>query len=133
MVRRTIWHLAKADLLTKYGWSGLLFRGILLGRMSGRRFLLSRRVVIGELRTKMGRFCCGGIDTAHYDDKVDDSYIGDQEKYRFFQNEKKSIYYIPQKHKKGILNALNRLGINKAYVYPEIDDVADYLKNTIED
>lgn len=81
----------------------------------------------------MGRFCCGGIDTAHYDDKVDDSYIGDQEKYRFFQNEKKSIYYIPQKHKKGILNALNRLGINKAYVYPEIDDVADYLKNTIED
>ena len=80
-----------------------------------------------------GAFLLWGIDTAHYDDKVDDSYVGDQEKYRFFQNEKKSIYYIPQKHKKGILNALNRLGINKAYVYPEIDDVADYLKNTIED
>lgn len=30
-----------------------------------------------------------------------------------------------------ILNELERLGINKARIYPEIDDVADYIKTHV--
>ena len=35
-------------------------------------------------------------------------------------------------NKEKIIKTLNRIGINKAFVYPEIDDVADYIKSTIE-
>ena len=31
-----------------------------------------------------------------------------------------------------ILKSLNRLGINTAYIYPEIDDVAAYIKNSMQ-
>lgn len=29
------------------------------------------------------------------------------------------------------MHSLNRVGINKAFVYPEIDDVAEYIKESI--
>ena len=43
---------------------------------------------------------------------------------------KKLICIINDKEK--LLKQLNSLGINKSKVYPEIDDVADYIKNNIE-
>lgn len=44
---------------------------------------------------------------------------------------KKLVCIINDKAK--LLKQLNSLGINKSKVYPEIDDVADYIKNNITD
>lgn len=79
-----------------------------------------------------GAFLLWGLDTVHYDETDNSNYVGDQEKYRLQLDDKKVIFYIESKNKSKILKTLNRIGINKAFVYPEIDDVADYLKNTIE-
>ena len=79
-----------------------------------------------------GAFLLWGLDAVHYDDNPTIDYLGDQEKYRLQNGGKKIIFYVLPKNKGKILKALNRIGINKAFVYPEIDDVADYLKQTIE-
>ena len=79
-----------------------------------------------------GAFLLWGLDTVHYDEKFKGEFVGDQEKYRLQQNDKKVVFYIQSKNKGKILKTLNRIGINKAFIYPEIDDVADYLKSTIE-
>ena len=107
----------------------------------------SRRLLISDIRMPIfvkpsrnniriahqeGAFLLWGLDTVHYDNTVDTEYVGDQEKYRLRNNGKKVIFYIQQKNKEKIKKTLNRIGINKAFVYPEIDDVADYLKNTVE-
>lgn len=42
---------------------------------------------------------------------------------------KKLIFVIPNNHKSEILSDLDSMNINKKFIYPEIDDVADYLKN----
>ena len=42
---------------------------------------------------------------------------------------KKLIFLIPDSKKKEILKELDVMNTNKRFVYPEIDDVADYLKN----
>lgn len=42
---------------------------------------------------------------------------------------KKLIFVIPENRKSEILRQLNTMNINKKFIYPEIDDVADYLKN----
>ena len=73
-----------------------------------------------------------GLDAVHYDEKYKGEFFGDQEKYRLQLNDKKVVFYIQSKNKGKILKTLNRIGINKAFIYPEIDDVADYLKSTIE-
>lgn len=44
---------------------------------------------------------------------------------------KKIICIVEQKGK--IMKQLNLLGINKSRVYPEIDDVADYIKNHVDE
>lgn len=41
----------------------------------------------------------------------------------------KTIYLIPQKQKSEILKELRFLGIDKSFVYPEIDDVAEDIKS----
>ena len=79
-----------------------------------------------------GAFLLWGLDTVHYDEKFKGEFVGDQEKYRLQQNDKKVVFYVQSKNKGKILKTLNRIGINKAFIYPEIDDVADYLKSTIE-
>ena len=78
-----------------------------------------------------GAFLLWGLDTVHYSKQNVESFIGDQEKYRFELNERKQIFLIEQNNKEKIIKTLNRIGINKAFVYPEIDDVADYIKSSI--
>jgi len=46
------------------------------------------------------------------------------------ENGKKQILIC--KNKDEILEELDRFAINKAKLFPEIDDVADYLKNHLE-
>ena len=48
-------------------------------------------------------------------------------RYRYSDNSKRLICIIDKKE--SILRSLDIFGINKAKVYPEIDDVADYIKN----
>ena len=81
-----------------------------------------------------GAFLLWGINPVVYSHstEIDSDFIGDQEKYRFSKDERKKIYYIPSSKKESILKALNRLGINSAYIYPEIDDVAAYIKNSMQ-
>lgn len=81
-----------------------------------------------------GAFLLWGINPVVYSHstEIDSDFIGDQEKYRFSKDERKKIYYIPSSKKGSILKALNRLGINSAYIYPEIDDVAAYIKNSMQ-
>ncbi len=45
------------------------------------------------------------------------------------KNGKKIICIIQSKEK--LIKQLNSIGINKARIYPEIDDVADYIKNNV--
>lgn len=44
-------------------------------------------------------------------------------------NDKKLLFLIPDKNKEKILDELDAMNINKRFIYPEIDDVADFLKN----
>lgn len=47
----------------------------------------------------------------------------------FLKDDKKLIFIIPDTYKQKILDALDAININKRFIYPEIDDVADFLKN----
>ena len=44
----------------------------------------------------------------------------------------KNRIIIKSSHKKDIIDELNRLGINKSTLFPEIDKVADYIKDKIQ-
>ena len=48
--------------------------------------------------------------------------------HRYRQNKKIQIFIIKAKAKKGILNMLNKISINQASLFPEISDVAAYIK-----
>lgn len=47
----------------------------------------------------------------------------------FKTDDRKLIFLIPDSQKQKILDELDTMNINKRFIYPEIDDVADYLKN----
>lgn len=81
-----------------------------------------------------GAFIIWGLDNSFYSDNQNGIY--DQQKttdYRYISNGRKLVFYIPMDKKGKILEILNRIGINRAYVYPEIDDVAEYIKSGISD
>ena len=47
----------------------------------------------------------------------------------FKTKNKKLVFLVPGNQKQKILEELDVMNINKRFVYPEIDDVADFLKN----
>lgn len=49
-------------------------------------------------------------------------------KYRYKEKKKTQIYIVRSKSKEGILKQLNRCSINKAYLFPEISDVTEFIK-----
>ena len=77
-----------------------------------------------------GAFLIWGLDDVHYGDGKPNASF--DEKFRYKESMKKIVYCIPSKYKKSIIDSLNRVGINKAFVYPEIDDVAVYIKESIK-
>lgn len=79
-----------------------------------------------------GAFIIWGLDESFYSDdrQADNSKLRAND-YRYFKNGQKIVFYIPAPKKKKILAGLNRIGINRAYVYPEIDDVAEYIKSSM--
>lgn len=50
-------------------------------------------------------------------------------KYRYSEDGKIQIYVVEQREKKKILDILNKLSINKARLFPEIEDVSLYIKS----
>lgn len=76
-----------------------------------------------------GAFIIWGLDDMHYGSGTQKTAMDDEFRYR--EDLKKIVYYIPARHKKSIMDSLNRVGINKAFIYPEIDDVAAYIKESI--
>lgn len=81
---------------------------------------------------QQGAFLIWGLGSGFYVDHVEEPYQGDIEKFRYSANNKKQIYYIPANKKDSVHKMLNLIGINHAYIYPEIDDVAKYLKDEIQ-
>jgi len=55
----------------------------------------------------------------------------DIKKYMKYKNNKRIVFIINHKNKSKILQELDIMNINKGYIYPEIDDVAEYIKNNI--
>lgn len=49
-------------------------------------------------------------------------------KYRYKEKKKTQIYIVRSKSKENILKQLNRYSINKASLFPEISDVAEFIK-----
>lgn len=49
--------------------------------------------------------------------------------YRYKEHGKKQVFIIERKAKKGIINQLNKLSINRAQLFPEIQDVTAYIKD----
>lgn len=81
-----------------------------------------------------GAFLLWGINTVVYSDSenISSDFIGDQEKYRYTIGGRKRIFYVSSSNKEKIEKSLKRLGINKAYIYPEIDDVAEFIKDSMK-
>lgn len=81
-----------------------------------------------RLEKQEGAFIiCGLLDEKYGNQNkntIDEMRVRDKEG-------KKLVCIINDKEK--LLKQLNSLGINKSKVYPEIDDVADYIKNNILD
>jgi hypothetical protein len=44
---------------------------------------------------------------------------------------KRIIFIVPHGVKTRILNELDQININRGFIYPEIDNIADYLKNDV--
>ena len=78
-----------------------------------------------------GAFIIWGLDESFYsnDMQTDKNKLRTND-YRYFQDGKKIVFYIQAQKKREIIERLNRIGINKAYIYPEIDDVAEYIKSS---
>lgn len=117
----------------------------LISEIKVERPLLSNEVTYDKLTTPVfvkpirknsrilrqeGAFLIWGLDDVHYGDGNPKASF--DEKFRYKEDVKKIVYYIPSKYKKSIIDSLNRVGINKAFVYPEIDDVAVYIKESIK-
>lgn len=63
-----------------------------------------------------------------YEDNRKSLLINEYNTYRHKENSKIIRFVIPSECKDGILYQLKSLGINKSTIYPEIDNVANYLK-----
>ena len=48
--------------------------------------------------------------------------------YRYFENGKKQIWVIQSRSKKCLIDELNHLSINRAQLFPEIQDVTEHIK-----
>lgn len=82
-----------------------------------------------RIYNQKGAFAAFGLPENKFtNDKTANNPINN---YRYRKNGKKVIYYIESKIKGKILKELKKIGIDKSYIYPEIDDVADDIKNSI--
>ena len=79
-----------------------------------------------------GAFLLWGLNEAVYKDKDVTDNLNCKINYRYNMLNKYNIYYVETGDKKKIIESLDKIGVNSAYVYPEIDDVAHYIKETYE-
>ena len=82
-----------------------------------------------RIENQDGAFFILGLVSEHYD--IEEKRLNVLDKYIWKHNGKKHVYII--NNKRNILSMLSVIGINKAKVYPEIDDVADYIKNNVSE
>jgi hypothetical protein len=61
-------------------------------------------------------------DVTYYENPID--------KYRYKEKGKRIIFIIDHLSKKNILHQLKSIGIDKSFIFPEIDDVAEYIKES---
>ena len=78
-----------------------------------------------RIRNQQGAFLICGIEFDKESKKVQAKLESYQLKNK---DNKKIIFYILKSEKQKILNELERINITKEFVYPEIDDVASFLK-----
>lgn len=63
---------------------------------------------------------CGLIDI--------NNFVTEINKYRYSEKQREQVFVVPKDKKKEILAVLDSLSINKARLFPEIEDVALYIK-----
>lgn len=78
-----------------------------------------------RIRNQQGAFLICGIEFDKESKKVQAKLESCQLKNK---DNKKIIFYILKSEKQKILNELERINITKEFIYPEIDDVASFLK-----
>ena len=81
-----------------------------------------------RIYNQQGAFVAFGLPSYKFDETYKD-YTNPIDTYRYKEHGIKTIFYIDKSKKENILSELANVGINKSFIYPEIDDVADDIKN----
>lgn len=76
-----------------------------------------------RIYNQKGAFAAFGLPENKFEKK--DDFSNPINEYRLKdENDFQVVFYIPQTNKKDLLVELRRIGIDKSFIYPEIDDVA---------
>lgn len=97
--------------------------------LKGMRFVIPQ-LSNDRIIRQNGSFIVAGLFENGEDRKF--SLIKEYDKFRVRYGASQIRYIIPSVCKEKILNQLNMLGINESTIYPEIDHVANYIKNNIK-
>jgi hypothetical protein len=94
----------------------------------GAKFVMAKRDN-SRIYNQSGAFAIFGLqvyklidDVTYYENPID--------KYRYKEKGKRVIFIIEHSNKKNILHQLKSIGIDKSFIFPEIDDVAEYIKES---
>lgn len=94
----------------------------------GAKFVIAKRDN-SRIYNQSGAFAIFGLqvyklidDVTYYENPID--------KYRYKEKGKRVIFIIEHSNKKNILHQLKSIGIDKSFIFPEIDDVAEYIKES---
>lgn len=94
----------------------------------GAKFVMAKRDN-SRIYNQSGAFAIFGLqvyklidDVTYYENPID--------KYRYKEKGKRVIFIIEHSNKKNLLHQLKSIGIDKSFIFPEIDDVAEYIKES---
>jgi len=79
-----------------------------------------------RIYNQKGAFATFGLPVDKFQTNAD--FKNPIDNYRYKQKNEKVVFYIPKSNKKKIRDELEKIGIDKSFIYPEIDDVASYIK-----
>ena len=81
-----------------------------------------------RIYNQKGAFAAFGLPEDKFQADVDFQNPIDNYRYISKRTDEKIVFYIPENNKKKIRDELEKVGIDKSFIYPEIDDVASYIK-----
>ena len=81
-----------------------------------------------RIYNQKGAFAAFGLPKDKFQENV--NFQNPIDKYRYKLENKKVVFYIMKKYKQKIRDELEKIGIDRSFIYPEIDDVASYLRGS---